>query len=244
MFCLAVVASISSGCIYASLASTTGPCPPGHQWSMDRRQIVHVGEDVEFDFVLLGTFRKFIHPLGIADYCVTNWGSERVEVEPDAYGHFRFSLPFDIARPGQKIKATTAAYRMRGGRDFMRIGGEWVQSDSPYEIADKKVASDSIVFSVYEAPIELKVVRPPDDLDPETGVMRIRRADASMVSVYVDKPNRPGFTLSDPGPDGYYRVVYRPTGNDLNPTGTTDVDFTVYDVSGQPHHASATIETP
>jgi len=241
---LAILAASSGGCHQASLASSTGPRPPGHQWSMANRQMVHVGEQVAFHFVIVDSFGRFVHPLGLADYCVTFFGNERIEATPDIEGFFQFSLPFDRIRPGQTTKVTTTAYRQLGGRDFVKIRGEWLRSDSPYEIGDRKVASDSIIFTAYEVLIELRIVRPPDDLDPETGVLRICRDDGACTSVYVDLPDRRGFTLTGPGPDGYYRVRYQPVGNELNPTGTTDVRFTIYDQSGQPHHASLTIETP
>lgn len=211
---------------------------------MAKRQMVHVGEEVHFQLVLVDALGRFIQPLGLADYCVTIFGGRRIETTPDIHGCFRFSIPFTGVEPGQKFKVTATAYRQRGGRDFMKIRGRWLQSDSPYEIRDKKVAADSIVFTAYEVPIEFNIVRPPDDLDPETGVMRIRRADGSTTSVYVDKPDRPGFVLTGPEPSGYYRITYRPTGQELNPTGTTDVTLTIYDRAGQPHEASLLIETP
>ena len=211
---------------------------------MAGEQMGHVGETVEFNFVLVDGFRRFVHPQGLADYCVTLAGNDRIEANPDADGCFRFSIPFENVQPGDKIKLTTTAYRQRAGRDFMKLRGQWLHSDSPYELADKKMANDSIVFTVYELPIEFTIAQPPDDFDAETGVLRIRRADGSSTSVYHDRTGRPGFTLSGPDPGGLYTVRYRPTGNQLNPTGTTEVEFAIYDRSGQPHRKSQTIETP
>lgn len=211
---------------------------------MAKRQMVHAGEQVEFNFVLVDSFGRFVHPLGLADYCVTFFGNERIEATPDVEGVFRFAIPFDRIHSGQKAKVTTTAYRQREGRDFVKIRGQWLRSDSPYEIADRIVAGDSIVFTAYEVLIELRIVRPPDDLDPETGVLRLCRDESTCTSVYVDMPDRPGFALTGPHPDGYYRVRYQPTGNELNPSGTTDVRFTIHDRSGQQHYASSTIETP
>ena len=71
------------------------------------------------------------------------------------------------------------------------------------------------------------------DLDAESGVLRIKRDDGSSSVVYVDRPNRPGFGLVGPQPDGYYYVIYRPNGNELNRTGSTDIEFTIYDRTGQ-----------
>ncbi|MFQ5590812.1 MAG: hypothetical protein ACE5HE_06605 [Phycisphaerae bacterium] len=211
---------------------------------MAKRQMVHVGEDVEFQLVLVDALGRFVPPLGLADYCVATVGGERTETTPDVRGCFRFTLPFDRYAPGQRVRVTASAYLQRGGRDFMKIRGEWLESDSPYETRDKKVATDSITLTVYEAPIELIMPRPADELDPETGVMRIRRTDGSTTSVYVDKPGRPGFILAGPEPDGYYHVRYRPKARELNPTGTTEVTLTIHDVSGQRHEASVVVDTP
>lgn len=241
---LALVATFSGGCISASLASNTGPRPPGHLWSIAGRQRMHTGEEVQFDFVLQDWARRLVNPLGIADYCVVTIGDERIEVTPDLEGHFQFSHAFNRLNPGDKIKVTATAFRQRGGRDYMKIRGQWLQSDSPYEEPDRVIAGDRIKLIAYEVPIELTLVRPADDLDPETGVLRIRRTVGPTTSVFVDRPGRPGFAMTGPEPDGYYRVGYRPSGDELNPTGTTEVEFTIYDTSGQSHYASVTLETP
>ena len=240
----AFIAAISAGCTSGSLATNSGPRPPGHQWSVAGRQMVHVGEEVSFDFVLQDWSRDLVNPVGIADYCVAHVDGQRIEATPDVAGHFQFSHLFDQFAPGDKINVKATAFRQRAGRDFMNIRGEWLQSDSPYEEPDRAVCGDSVKLIVYQVPIELALVRPADDLDPDTGVLRIRRADAPTTSVFVDRPGRPGFTMTGPEPDGYYRISYQPSGKELNPTGTTDVEFTVYDTSGQPHHASVTLETP
>ncbi len=241
---LASAAIAVGGCVGGSLASNTGPRPPGHRWSVARRQMVHVGETVRFDFVLKDMLGRLVHPTGVAEYCVTFIGGQRLEAVPDVHGHFGFVHTFDDVRPGDRVIVKTTAYRQRGGRDFMKIRGQWYQSDSPYELPDKKVRSDSIRLYVYVAPIELTIPRPPDDLDPETGVMRILRSDGSTRSIYLDRPGRPGFTITGPEPAGRYRVGYLPSGDELNSGGTTEVEFTIYDRSGQTYHAAVTLETP
>ncbi|MGB2988306.1 MAG: hypothetical protein WBE26_20745 [Phycisphaerae bacterium] len=205
---------------------------------------MHVGEEVRFDFVLQGLFRRFVPPLGLADYCIATVGSERIEAEPNTVGHFQFTYTFDHVTPGEKVKVQATAYRQRGGRDFMRVRGRWLHSDSPYDLPDQKTAKDSIRFIVYEVPIELSMVQPPDDLEPESGVLRIRRTDGSITPVYIDRPHRPGFAITGPGADGHYRIRYTPKGAELNPIGTTDVEFVIYDTAGNPHYASTTLDTP
>jgi hypothetical protein len=244
IFGLAAVATLPGGCISASLATSTGPRPPGHTWSVEGRQMVHVGEEVRFDFVLQDWRKRFIDPTGVADYCVVTLEGERHEVGPDLMGHFQFSHLFDRVEPGRDVNVEAIAMRQRGHRDFMRIRGQWEHSDSPYEEADQAIAGDSVRLLVYERPIALRVVRPADDLDPETGVLKIRRDNGPTTSVFIDRPGRPGFTIIGPEPDGFYRITYRPKGSELNPIGVTEVELTIYDMVGQPHYASTTLETP
>ena len=241
---LTVSAGGGGGCVTASLASNTGPRPAGRVWSMAGRQMAHVGEEVKFDFVLTDWAGRWLDPLGIGDYAAAYIGGERIEATPDVNGHFQFGYTLDQVGPGDRIKVKATAFRQRGGRDFMKIRGQWLQSDSPYEEPDQAIASDAIQLAVYQVPIELTLVRPADDLDPENGVLRLRRMNGLTTSVFIDRPGRPGFTITGPEPDGYYRISYQPTGNELNPVGTTEVEFTIYDTLGQPHYAHATLKTP
>ncbi len=206
--------------------------------------MVHVGEEVTFDFVLQDLQKRRVDPTGIADYCVAMIGNERIEVEPDLYGHFQFSHSFATVRPGERVKVKAVAYQQRGGRDYVKIRDRWMSNDSPYEQADRKMPGDAITLIGYVAPIVLQFPAPPDELDRDTGVLRIRRSDGTSTAVYVDKPGRPGFTLSGPEPDGVYRVEYLPKGNELNPTGTTEAEFTILDVNGRRPEAAATLDTP
>ena len=206
--------------------------------------MVHVGEKVEFDFVLQNWRGQRVQPLGLADYCVGIVGDERIEAEPNMYGQFRFAHTFADVHPGQKIKVKATAYSQRGGQDYMKIRGQWIHSDSPYDETDRKFVGDSIILEVYEAPIELTLVCPPDDLNPETGVLRIRRQDETTTVVLPERRSKPGFVMTGPEPDGYYRIRYVPGGDELNPTGTTEVEFVIEDVTGHRHEARATLDTP
>ncbi|MFH1111097.1 MAG: hypothetical protein V1790_18160 [Planctomycetota bacterium] len=248
---LATAAASIGGCVSASLGTSTGPHPPQQRWSVAAKQPAHVGETVQFDFVLTDWLGRFVAPTGLADYCVaipsrlrTGIGDERIETEPDAKGHFRFSYTVDRVRAGEKIKVTATAYQQRGSRDQMKVRGQWLTADSPYAEPDRKIAGDAIQLTIYQTKVEMKIVRPADDLDPESGVLRLQRLDGTGVPVYIDKPGRPGFRLDGPEPNGYYRVEYQPTGEQLNPTGTTEVEFSVYDLGGQRHVVSQTLSTP
>lgn len=182
--------------------------------------------------------------MGLADYCVAMIGNERVEAEPDAKGHFKFSYSLDHGHPGDKFKVTATAFGQRDSRDFMKIGNRWLKADSPFAEPDRIVAGDTVQIAVYQTTVDLKIARPADDLDPESGVLRFQCADGGGGPVYMDKPGRPGFRIGGPGADGYYRVEYYPTGDQLNPTGTTDVEFTIHDLGGQRHVATQTLSTP
>jgi hypothetical protein len=206
--------------------------------------MVHLGEEVSFDFVLRDATNRLISPSGWADYCAALIGDDRVEADADAEGHFQFTYRFDRVRPGQTVTVTAAAYRQRANRDFMKIAGRWYASDSPYEQADTKVASDSIRFTVYQPEIDLAVARGPDEFDPDTGVLRIRRIGGPTASIYIDRPLRPGFALTGPDPRGVYRVRYRPKADEVNPNGKTEVEFTIYDTAGLPHTLTTAIDTP
>jgi hypothetical protein len=247
---LATTAAWIGGCVSASLGTSTGPHPQQQRWSIAAKQMAHVGETVQFDFVLTDIWGRFVAPTGLADYCVAMIGSERAEAEPDERGHFRFSYALDRARPGEKVPVTATAYQQRGSRDHMKIRGQWLTADSPYAEPDRKIAGDSIQLTIYQTKVEMKIVRPADDLDPESGVLRLQRGDGTAAPVYtgtpvyIDKPGRPGFRLDGPEPNGYYRVEYQPTGEQLNPTGTTEVEFSVYDLGGQRHVVSQTLSTP
>src|SRR3972149_89691 len=129
-------------------------------------------------------------------------GGERVEAEPDAKGHFRFSYPLDRVRAGEKLKVTATAFQQRDSRDFMKIGGRWLKADSPYAQPDRKVAGDAVQLTIYQTIVDMKIARPADDLDPESGVLRFQCADGGSGPIYVDKPGRPGFNLGGPDPDG------------------------------------------
>lgn len=241
---LAAVVPLASGCVGASLASSTGPRIAGRIWSTQSKQLAHVGETVQFDFVLVDWRGGFVSPFGLAEYVVAFAGTERIEAEFNEKGHISFSYPFDSMNAGDVIKVKVTAFSQRGSRDWMRIGDEWLQNDSPYDSADRRVARDSITLKVYEAPIELAVERPPDGFDLQTAVLKIARADGAIRSVYVERPTRPGFTAVESPNDDHLRIRYLPSGADLNPTGTTEVEFTVYDMAGRLYRVTQTLTTP
>jgi hypothetical protein len=97
---------------------------------------------------------------------------------------------------------------------------------------------------VYESPIELTVATAGTPLDPETAVLRIRKSPDSAVSIFINQPDRPGFSLDGPDDDGNYIVRFMPRGDELNAFGQTEIEFTARDVAGRPLSVRSTIETP
>ena len=238
------LAAANGGCVAGSLATDTGVRPPGFQWSTAKRQQVHVGEEVRFDFVLHDWADNLLNPLGMADYCATVIQGERIEVDAGPSGHFQFRYRFDDVAPGERINIRVDAYRQRGDRDYMYVRDRWLHTLNPLDQPDRRVASASIRLTAYRAAIELSIVRPPDDLDPDTGVLRLHKRDGSTKSFFVDRPGRRGFTVDGPTADGYYYFRLQPRGNELNTSGTTRVEIEVYDLSGRPHYAETILDTP
>ncbi len=234
---------LSTGCISGSLATSTGSRPEGFAWSPDPKQYAHIGEHVSFDFVLTDAFDHFVDPVGIIDYGVATMAGERIEMEVNPSGHLTFTRPIN-ADIGESLHVEVTAYRQLAGRDQIKVGDEWLRSNSPFEQPDKRVASDSVTLLIYQAHVRLRLASPPSDLDPETGVMRLQSDKGSAIPIYIDRPGRPGFRITGPDADAYYTVTYDPPGNVLNDHGSTKVEFTIYDLSGQRHEVSDEIDTP
>lgn len=234
----------SQGCISASLATSTGPRPPGQPWSTAATQKAHVGEEVLFDFVLTDPLGRFLMPEHVADYAVLTIGEDRVETESDPSGHFAFSYKIAKTRPGEKIRIRSAAFRQLGRRDYMKVQNRWLKAESPADESDRIIAEDTLNLEVYQAVVDLTLDGSADELDAESGVLRFRRLDGKTARVYVSRAGRRGFELSGPDQAGGYRVTFRPEGADLNPTGTTDVELTIDDRGGRRHSASMVLPTP
>ncbi|MHC5112551.1 MAG: hypothetical protein ACYTHJ_22045 [Planctomycetota bacterium] len=239
---LSILLAGGGGC--ASLASTTGPRHPDTIWSTASKQQVYTGERVEFDFVLLDAFGKRKSPQGVADYAVVSIGEVNLTTEADIHGRFRFSHDFADAMPGDELVVTAAAYQQRGARDFIVVRGEWVRTDSAYDEPDKRVARDKIIMIVYDRAIGMTLTRPAHDLDPTTGVLKLKRFDGGTTSVFAQTTTRAGFVMEGPNPEGYYNLTYTPKGGELSSFGTTDVSFRIYDITGQPYETQATVDSP
>ncbi len=243
MLCGCVLLS-ATGCLSGSLATSSGGTDGG-TWSIAKRQSIHVGETVEFSFVLKKPLSNdSIDAGGIADYCAFSIGGNRVEAELDETGGFKAEYTFSGVEDGAQIAVAASAFSTQDDRDFMQISGKWLQTESPYNKPDRRVASASVTLTVYQSIVRFKLPKPEDAYDLGTGKLTFRCAEDRLVSVFEHRPPRVGFEISDENADGSRWVAYLPTGDQLNPTGTTEVEFSIYDVAGNRMTFTDTIETP
>ncbi len=232
-----------AGCRTGSLATSTDD-GAGGEWSVAPRQRAHVGETVEFSFMLteaLGT--EPIHAFGVADYCTFRIGDRRMDTDIDNRGGFRTRCTMDRYAAGDSVKVSATAYRERDARDQMLIAGEWITNESPNNKPDDFVATASLRLDVYQS--HVRIVLPPnaDGYDFSTARMILRRADGSRTMVFEHRPPRTGFAVS-PQAGGGWLVDYAPAGDEVNHSGTTDVEFSVYDRANNRHVQTVEIETP
>lgn len=240
----AICASAGCATFPGSLATDSGPSPLG--WSEADYQFIHVGEHVEFSFVLARDFRKneAINPLGLVDYCIANVGGQRIEASLNDAGHYRFAYDVTDRRPGEVIDVSAAAYRIRGTRDIMKIGDEWVLADAPSDHSDRLLSHDALRLTVYDSRIELPCERPLQDLDMATARLEIIKADGSVTEVLPARESGGGFNCTGPDAHGRYLILYQPRASELNKNGTTAVRFRVRDVANNPQVFDAVLKTP
>ena len=232
------------GCMYGSLACDTGSSEQG-TWSVAPLQHAHVGENIALSFILRQKFqRNRIDALGIADYAVANILEERIEVGPDFNSAFLFTHRLAGVKPGQIVAVEVAAHQTRGGRDYMKIRGTWRRSISAAEEPDELVARDSIKLRIYQSRIDYRFAKPQVGLDWSTARLVITRSDQKVSTVFMDRPARPGFTMSGPDQNGYYRIQYFPLADQVNKTGTTRAALKVLDINGLEQSHEIEFDTP
>lgn len=242
--CALVALPLVTGCVSGSLATSSGDAGEG-KWSIAKRQQIHVGETVEFSFVLKKAMsNESIDARGLADYCAFSIGKDRVETELDEAGGFKAEYKCDGVEAGTQIEVIADAFATQDDRDFMQIAGKWLQTESPYNSPDKLVASSRVILTAYQTVVRFKLPKPEHAYDLGTGKLTFRRNEGGNVSVFENRPPRGGFEVSSENADGSRWVAYLPTGDQLNPTGTTDVEFAIYDVAGNRMTFTDTLETP
>ena len=99
-------------------------------------------------------------------------------------------------------------------------------------------------MTAYALTLEFPLKAPNSQLDTESGVLRIRRNDGSEIVRYIDRPHRRGFTVEGPDTRGSYLVRYAASGDELNSTGQTSVEFDVHDRDGRRISQTRVLDTP
>jgi len=208
--------------------------------------MAHVGERVEFSFVLARNMRSQapMDPAGVADYCVATIGAEMIDADLTQDGHYRFSYELVHDAPGSRIPVSAAAYRQRGQRDRMKIDGHWVIGNDPFDQRDTQIAADSLTLVIYASDMDLPVQRPGVDLVLASGRLDILKSSGESTEVHAEGPGEPGFSFTAVDEKGYYHVLYQPPVDQLNRRGTTQVRFSAPDTDGQLYVTDATLSTP
>jgi len=233
----------ASGCIRGSLATDTGYSTEG-AWSAAKVQDAHIGETVTCSLILRESFKKErLSLLGVADYAAAQISSDRVEAEPQS-GRFVFRYTFKDVDPGRTVKVSARAYRIRKKKDYMKIQGQWLRSQSPYELPDRNVGADSLKLRFYQSRIEYSFEAPRTKLDWATSRLVITRKDKQISTVLMEKANRSGFTVNGPDRKGRYCIQYFPLAEQVNKTGETSVALYVLDINGQQHTYKFEFDTP
>ena len=241
---LGLLLPLVGGCFSGSLASSTGPRSSG-DWSVAKHQAAHVGETVRFSFILTQPLKKHpVSPRDIADYCIFALDDRFAGAELDPHGKYTLSYRMPEEWADREIRVRATAYRRYGRRDHMVVGGELPQVDSTADPSDRVIARDSITMLVYQPTLELALTPGADAFDFDTGRLVLRKADGTACSVVRARPPVGGFTVEGPDDNGTFTVRYEPTCGQVNLTGTTQAEFTVWDLAGHQHRHQAEILTP
>ena len=234
---------VVGGCMRASLATDTGLSTEG-QWSVAPQQSAHVGEKVDFSVVLMDMFQRPRDALGLADYTTLTVGNDRMDGDLEPDGRFHFAYTFSLARPGDRIRVTTAVTKQKGLRDFMKVGQEWMQCDSPYDERDIIVARAHVELECYQVRVEIKLELPEGDYDWASARLVLLKHGDSKHVVYEQQGVRCGFTVQPFGTGGGCRVIYEPLATEINKTGHTAAEFSVQDLAGKLHQHRVNFPTP
>jgi len=245
LLALSLLVAGSQGCIYGSLASDTGPSHEG-VWSVAGVQQAHVGETVQFSFIVRQRGEQARLALqGVADYAAMHILEDRFEAEADLIeNRFAFSCDLVGVQPERTITVTAEALETRGSRDYMEIRGQWRRSVSSVDDPDRQVVRAVIKLRTYRSRIEQPIEPATTDLDWSTARLLITRLDGEVSTVFEDKPQRPGFTLNGPDDEGRYHLQYFPLAEQINKTGTTQAGLYVLDANGRQHTYKFEFDTP
>lgn len=223
-----------------SLATRTGPAG-SDRWSVEKLQHAHVGERVEFQFIVMDAVRGV--PMGnMADYAVWDIGGTPEVTSTGGDGRFHLSYTFEESATGN-VAVRATAYRARGSQDVHAINGQLVELANPNDLPDAQVASDEIALSVYQAAVRFDV----PDRTPEylwaTALLTFQTGD-NVSTVRPARPGRPGFAIIHDDTSATTVVTFTPTADLLPTTGSTAVRLLVHDAAGEQQVLEQMVPTP
>jgi hypothetical protein len=237
--CLAAL--LSSGCAYSfsSLATNTGPRPHGGEWSVANPQWVHVGEKIDVSYALQSN---------IADYAVLTiepLGKSKVSLAADRgrfiFDDIRLSEP---TPPNHPLVLRAAAYRERNERDVMDLDGRLLRRESPFDVADQKVASATLKLYVYQTNLAIQVPPDPAGYKWETGKLLLYADPERPAEIRLGRDYRKGFRVEGPTATGTFVVAYEPAASQVKRTDSTRVVFAVLNAAGNEHRQEVWVPTP
>ncbi|MCG3137669.1 MAG: hypothetical protein HJJLKODD_01518 [Phycisphaerae bacterium] len=234
---------LTTGCMRGSLATDTGWSADG-PWCIERVQQAHVGETVRCSFVLLDTHGRRVSLWDAADYAVLLMGGERYETRPNIDDRFEFEIPLGEVASGQRVTLQAEAYLQQDKRDYMKIAGRWLRTESTSDIPDDKVADGHLRLEIYQCRICYRFAAPSQPLDWSLARLTLTRHDGSSSDIFVQKEDRPGFVVVGPDQAGELELQYEPTIEQINRTGTTSAVLAVHDLQGQLHRFAWDFPTP
>jgi len=242
---LVAMAASAGGCMRGSLASDTGPRETG-RWSVAKKQYAHVGERVHFSFIVVPVFGAgWGAGEGLVDYAEATIGQERIDVPVDADGRATFQYTFETVTDERTgVPVAVAAYRTRGRRDEIQVGGQWINPLNSDDLPDEKLASDKLTMVVYQSRIDIALPAAEGPYLWRSGRLTIRKADGTRSEVFFDRPARPGYTVSGPDARNEFHVVYLPRADQVNKTGATEATFVVRNTRGREVRKVVWFETP
>lgn len=233
---------IGTGCSLinpSSLATNSGPSKTGGEWSVAAEQWVHVGEKVDFNYVLMS---------GYADYAILSIpqaGITRVCLQADRNRFYFEGLTFNVPTlPGKPLVAKVTCYRERGIRDYMEADGKLLVRESPDDPSDAKVSSSHLKIHVYQASLTIDMPACHDGYRWQTASLTLHCGGDLPAIVHENRPYRKGFKVEGPSASGSFVVTYEPTADQLNRTGTTRAVLSVFDTKNKEHTQVVLVPTP
>ncbi|MEE8171138.1 MAG: hypothetical protein V3T70_11390 [Phycisphaerae bacterium] len=231
---VALAAAWSGGC--SSVPGRLWTSAGDDRWSDASPQFVHVGEDVTF---------RFESSWLPCDYVHFDWSDDGsvIDGRPSPWGGFdaehRFTKVTDADDP---IRIRAAGYIRHFRRDAMPVGGRLVRAGFADDPADLRFSVAEMMVYVYQSRIEVEAEL---GVDPDWDYVRllIYPRDGIRVQVRAEREGRPGYFAVRVGADRW-RLVYEPSGAEVNRSGATKAELRYFDSQGNEHGVKLSIRTP